>query len=198
MQAKRVSLILRIVGVALFALGGGCLILMSFLSAPSFWYYPCFYALPLIAPFWAWRPRVGAGLAVGPLVAVIAQLRFLSGLTLGFVLICVIVALSCMLFAVREPGAFRLPVVVSLCLLSMSFLADRLVHWQSSDQVLSGAGCARRRHTVGHSGTGMVRRPQANSSLSKSRRYILLCRLSFVGASRPLDAQPWGLSPNAD
>jgi hypothetical protein len=125
-STKRLSLVLRIAGAALFALGGACLVLMSLLGAPSFWYYPCFYALILIAPLWAWRPRVGAGLAVGPLVAVIAQARFLSGLTLVCTIGCVIVALSCMWFGLKEPGSFRMPVIISLSLLSMSFLTDRL------------------------------------------------------------------------
>jgi len=120
------SLILRIVAPALFAVGGVFLLLSSLLGAPSFWYVPCFGALPIVAVLWAWRPRIGAALSIGPLVGLVVILRYLSGPWLGCGVICVAIWLVFLGMAAKETGHISIPLIVSLGFLSISFLTDRL------------------------------------------------------------------------
>jgi hypothetical protein len=120
------STIFRIVAVTLFALGGTYLVLVASLGAPSFWYVPCFYALPLLGVLWAWRPRVAAALSIGPLISVIALLSYLSGLSLAFAITGAIIALLCVIGAVKDVGSIRVPLAISLSFLCASFLADRI------------------------------------------------------------------------
>lgn len=124
-SGKAFAWTIRVVGTALFALGGGCLVLVSLLGVPSYWYFLCFCALPVVAAFWAWRPRVGAALSIGPVIAVIAWLRFLSGPTLASAVACVVVALFCVFVAAKGAGSMYAPVALSLCFLSAAFLVDR-------------------------------------------------------------------------
>lgn len=127
MQSKSVrSAALSVGGAAVFGLGGVCLVLLSMLGAPSFWYYPCFYVLPLLVAFWIWRPKVGAALSIGPLVAVAFLIRYLSGMMLASAIICLGIAALCIVFAAREPGKIRVPLIVSLSFLCVSFMIDRL------------------------------------------------------------------------
>jgi hypothetical protein len=127
MQSKSVrSAALSVGGAAVFGLGGLCLVLLSMLGAPSFWYYPCFYVLPLLVAFWIWRPKVGAALSIGPLVAVIFLIRYLSGITLACAIVGLGIAVLCIVFAFRMPGKVRVSLIVSLSFLCASFIIDRL------------------------------------------------------------------------
>lgn len=118
--------VVRLIGAPLFFFGGCCLVLISLIGVPSYWYFLCFCALPVIGAFWAWRPRIGAALASGPLIAVIAWLRFLSGAELASAVICLIVALLCTFFGMRGTGRIRALVGVSLSFLCGAFAVDRL------------------------------------------------------------------------
>jgi hypothetical protein len=116
---------LRVVVPVLFGVGGVCLILLAALGAPSFWYIPCFYSLPLLAGVWAWRPRLGAALSVGPLISVAVLLHCLSGVWLAFVLLGLLTALPCVFIAAKESGTIATPLALSLGFVCASFLADR-------------------------------------------------------------------------
>lgn len=120
-------LILRIIAPVLFAAGGIFLLLLSLLGAPSFSYIPCFGALPVIAAFWAWRPRTGAALSIGPLIGLIAILSYLSGPWLVSGIICVAIWLLFLGLAAKESGGVSIiPLIVSLGFLSICFLIGRL------------------------------------------------------------------------
>lgn len=117
---------MRVVAPVLFGVGGACLILFVALGAPSFWYIPCFYSFPLLAGFWAWRPRVGAALSIGPLISVAVLLHYLSGVWLAIILGCFLTALLCIAVAAKDSGRIGIPLALSFAFLCASFLADRL------------------------------------------------------------------------
>src|SRR3954463_10658684 len=92
-------MIVRAVAVPFFVLGGGWLVLMSLLGAPSFWYVPCFCALVIVGLLWSWRPSLAASLSIGPLVAFAALLRYLSGLWLAIAVLCLVCAVLLLIAA---------------------------------------------------------------------------------------------------
>lgn len=116
---------MRVVAPVLFGVGGVCLIVLAALAAPSFWYIPCIYSLPIIAGFWAWRPRLGAALSVGPLISIGVLLHYLSGLWLATVLVGFLIASLCVVIAAMESGSLALPLALSLGFVCASFLVDR-------------------------------------------------------------------------
>lgn len=125
MAAK--PIISRVLAGTLFAVGGGCLTLLLLLGAPSFWYVPCVCALiPLGFVWWLCRPALAAALSVGPLIAVAAMLRYLSGIWFATLAICLIAAFSFVLLALRNGHAWKFPLIVSLAYLSAAFATDRL------------------------------------------------------------------------
>ena len=107
-------------------LGGLCLVLLSAVGAPSFWYVPCAYALPVLGLVWAWRPRVAAGLSVGPLASVIGLIRYLPGLWLACGIVCLLTAILIVIVAAKDSHGIWVPLVASLAFVSASFLVDRL------------------------------------------------------------------------
>jgi hypothetical protein len=107
-------------------LGGLYLIAAAVLGAPSFWYLPCFWALPIIAGFWVWKPRIGAALSIGPLVSAIVLLHYLAGVWLACPLAFVVLALASILITARESGMARVPLAISVVFLCLSFATDRL------------------------------------------------------------------------
>jgi hypothetical protein len=119
--------ILRILTGTLFIIGGGCLALMSFLAGPSFWYFPCVYALvPLGFVWWFCRPALAAALSVGPLVAAAALARYLRGTSLAILAACLTAALIFIFFGLRGGQAWKLPLFISIAYLAASFCTDRL------------------------------------------------------------------------
>lgn len=123
---------MRLVAPVLFGVGGVCLIFLAALGAPSFWYVPCFYSLPVIAGVWAWRPRLGAALSAGPLISVAVLLHYLSGELLAIVFIGFLAALFCIGMAARESGSVAIPLALSLgfvcaCLLADLFFTNKVV-----------------------------------------------------------------------
>lgn len=116
---------MRVVAPVLFGVGGVCLILLAALGAPSFWYIPCFYCFPLLAGVWAWRPRIGAALSIGPLIGVAVLLHYLSGVWLAIILGGFLTALLCIAVAAKESGRIGIPLALSLGFLCASLLADR-------------------------------------------------------------------------
>lgn len=115
------------IAATLFIVGGGCLTLASLLGAPSFWYIPCVCALiPLGFVWWLCPPSLAAGLSVGPLVAAVALVRYLSGMWLAVLVACLIAAVTLILTALRSGGGWKLPLMISLVFLAAAFLTDRL------------------------------------------------------------------------
>lgn len=120
-------LISRVIAGTLFTVGGGCLTLLSLLGTPSFWYIPCVCALiPLGFVWWLCPPSLAATLSVGPLVAVAALLRYLSGMWLAILATCLIAAVIFVLVALRNAHVWKLPLFISLAYLAASFCTDRL------------------------------------------------------------------------
>ena len=115
------------IAATLFIVGGACLTLASLLGAPSFWYIPCVCALiPLGFVWWFCPPSLAAGLSIGPLVAAVALLRYLSGMWLAVLVACLIAAVTLILAALRSGGGRKLPLSISLVYLVAVFLTDRL------------------------------------------------------------------------
>jgi hypothetical protein len=115
------------IAATLFIVGGACLTLASLLGAPSFWYIPCVCALiPLGLVWWLCPPPLAAGLSIGPLVAAVALVRYLSGMWLAVLVACLISAVILILAALRSGGGWKLPLLVSLVYLAAVFLTDRL------------------------------------------------------------------------
>lgn len=127
MQTNSASFVVfRISSVILFVLAGTYLALMGAFVAPSFWYISCFYALPIVGVFWAWRPQIAAALSFGPLIAVAALLPYLSGVWLASGIAALILALLCVIVAVRDVRSVRVALAISLSFLCASLLVDRL------------------------------------------------------------------------
>jgi len=125
--------VLRVIGALLFIGGGGGLTLMSLVgAAPSFWYFPCFCALPIVGFIWIWRPPLAAALSIGPLISVGALLLYVSGMWAfsrgwaGAVVVGLTTALVLVVAALRGFPSWRLPVIVSLAFVSITFATDRL------------------------------------------------------------------------
>lgn len=119
--------ITRVVASLLFIIGGVCLTLALLLGAPSFWYIPCACALiPLGFVWWFRRPPFAAALSFGPLVAVAAMLRYLTGIWFAILAACLIVVLILALAALGNSRGWTLPLLVSLAYLAMAFCTDRL------------------------------------------------------------------------
>jgi hypothetical protein len=117
----------RVLAGTLFTVGGVCLTLASLLGAPSFWYIPCICALiPVGFVWWLCRPSLAAALSVGPLIAVAALLRFLSGTWFAILAGCLIAALAFVLQALRDNRHWSIPLLVSLAFLAAAFCTDRL------------------------------------------------------------------------
>jgi hypothetical protein len=117
----------RVLAGTLFTVGGVCLTLAALLGAPSFWYIPCICALiPLGFVWWLCRPSLAAALSVGPLIAVAALLRFLSGTWFTILAGCLIAALAFVLQALRNDRRWSIPLAVSLAFLAAAFCTDRL------------------------------------------------------------------------
>jgi hypothetical protein len=117
----------RIVAGTLFTVGGACLTLVLLLGAPSFWYIPCVCALiPLGFLWWSGAPSLAAALSVGPLIAVTALLRFLSGKWFAILAGCLVVALFFVILALRDNRRWRIPLSISLVFLAVAFSSDRL------------------------------------------------------------------------
>ena len=127
------STILRVAGALLFIGGGSGLILMSATgAAPSLWYFLCYCALPVVGFVWIWRPSLAAGFGIGPLISIVALLQDVSGMwafsRVWAATVVVGLATAAILTAVALRGfhSWRLPVILSLAFVSISFAADRL------------------------------------------------------------------------
>jgi hypothetical protein len=125
--------ILRVIGALLFIIGGRALILMSLVgAAPSPWYFLCFCALPLVGIIWIWRPPLAAALSIGPLISVGALLVYVSGMWAFSrvwalaVIVGLTTATVLVVTALRGFPSWRLPVVVSLAFVFITFATDRL------------------------------------------------------------------------
>jgi hypothetical protein len=117
----------RILAGTLFIIGGGCLVLMSLLAAPSFWYVPCACALvPLGFVWWFCRPSLAAALSVGPLVAAAALTRYLSGTSLAILAACLVAAFIFVFVGLRGGQGWKLPLFISIVYLAASFCTDRM------------------------------------------------------------------------
>jgi hypothetical protein len=117
----------RIAAGTLFTVGGICLTLALLLGTPSFWYFPCVCALiPLGFVWWFCQPPLAAGLSVGPLVAVAALLRFVSGIWFAILAGCLIAAAAFVLLALRDSRRWKIPMTISLAFVATAFCADRL------------------------------------------------------------------------
>jgi hypothetical protein len=120
-------LISRILAGTLFTIGGWCLTLVGLLGAPSFWYVPCIDALiPLGFVWWLYPPSLAAALSVGPLIAVGALLRYLSGRWFAIAAVCLIAAVILVVIALHHGRAWKLPLFISLAYLASAFGTDRL------------------------------------------------------------------------
>jgi hypothetical protein len=128
------SIILRTTAAALFAAGGLCLALISLAGIESWWYFPCFCALPILSIVWALKPRVAAGLSVGPLIAVAAWIRFTyeAGPWFWLTLSGLVAACLLVLIATRNLRVIRVPLLLSLAFLAGAFITDRLFTGQVS------------------------------------------------------------------
>ena len=120
-------MMLRWFASPLFLVSGAVLTLMSMLGGPSFWYVPCFGALALIGLCWIWKPRVAAGLSVGPLVSVAALLHYLSGFWLAVLLLTLLLASVFVIASLDLSRSSRMAIGVSLAFLLSSFAVDRLL-----------------------------------------------------------------------
>jgi hypothetical protein len=117
----------RIVAGTLFTVGGICLTLALLLGTPSFWYFPCVCALiPLGFVWWFCQPPLAAALSVGPLVAAVALLRFVSGIWFAILAGCLIAAVAFVLLALRDSRRWKIPLTISLAFLTTAFCTDRL------------------------------------------------------------------------
>ncbi len=125
--------VLRLVGAALFIIGGCSLILMGMIgAAPSLWYFLCYCVLPIIGVVWLWRPPLAAALSIGPLISVVALLQHFSGMwaVSRSWAVAVIAGLTgaavLVVAALRGFPKWRSPVVLSLAFVTCAFATDRL------------------------------------------------------------------------
>jgi hypothetical protein len=122
----------RGVGAVLFIIGGGALALISLFAGPSLWYVLCFSTLPIVGIIWIWRPPLAASLSIGPLISVCALLVYASGMWAisrvwaGAVVVGLTTAIVLVITAVYGFPGWRLPVVLSLIFVSITFATDRL------------------------------------------------------------------------
>jgi hypothetical protein len=116
---------LRTVAFLIFGIGGCALILTSLLGASSFWYIPCFYALPLIGLLWLWRPSMAANLSVGPLVGVGASIWYFSGFWLVATATCLIGAIALLVLTVKRTHFSLTTALASVAFLLVAFTTDR-------------------------------------------------------------------------
>jgi len=122
------SIVFRTVATALFAAGGACLVLISLAGIPSWWYFPCFCALPMLSIVWAFKPRIAAGLSVGPLIAAAAWVRYeyVAGPWFWVILCGLVAACLLMATAARNFRSIRIPLSLSLAFLVGAIVTDRL------------------------------------------------------------------------
>jgi hypothetical protein len=119
--------IMRVLAGTLFTIGGAFLTLMSLVGAPSFWYVPCACAfVPLGFVWWFCQPCLAAALTVGPLVSVVASLRYTSSMWLAILAACLIAAVIFIVAALRNGRGWKLPLFVSIAYLASAFCTDRL------------------------------------------------------------------------
>jgi len=116
----------RILAGTLFTIGAGCLALLPLLGAPSFWYFPCGYALVPLCLVWWRRPSLAAALSVGPLVASAVLVRDSSGAWLATWAAFLLAAVIPVLIELRKGQGWKLPLILSLSFLLASFCTDRL------------------------------------------------------------------------
>lgn len=133
MRSSLPRVLLRVVGPPIFIVGGGLLVLMSAVgAAPSMWYFISFCAIPILGLVWLWRPPLAAALSIGPLISVVALLRYASGmwaysrLWAGAVIAGILVAVVLVVTALRGFPRWRLPVVLSLAFVTCAFATDRV------------------------------------------------------------------------
>jgi hypothetical protein len=99
---------------------------MSLISAPSFWYVPCFGSLVIIGLLWSWKPSLAASLSIGPLLAFAALFQYLSGLRLAIAAMSLILSALLVVATLDNFRMSRLPLLASLSLLVVSFATDRM------------------------------------------------------------------------
>lgn len=128
------SAFVRISATVLFAAGGIFLLLVSLVGIESWWYFPCFCALPILSIIWAFKPRIAAGLSAGPLMAVAMWIRFIYKLGPFFWLSLSGLVAACLLVLIvaRSLRAIRVPLFLSLAFLAGVFITDRLFTGQVS------------------------------------------------------------------
>lgn len=128
------SIVVRTTATALFAAGGICLLLISLIGIESWWYFPCFCALPILSIVWALKPRLAAGLSIGPLIGVTAWIRFAynEGPWFWLILSGLVGACILVLIAARNFRVIRVPLLLSLAFLAGAFITDRLFTGQLS------------------------------------------------------------------
>jgi hypothetical protein len=96
------------------------------------WYFFCYCALPVVGIVWIWQPSLAAALSLGPLIAVVALMRYVPEMWASSrswpasLIAALIAAVALVVVALRGFRKWQLPVVLSLAFVTSAFATDRL------------------------------------------------------------------------